>query len=439
MAAELIHPNRVSRIFRLGIRQKVVLVLVTVLFTALTISGWLALQNEKRNIISEVNNRGEYLSRFVAGSLVYGVVGYDYHTLQLLLDEITISDEIRYAKVINKKGNVMAEAGVPSDLDSGEMAMFYQDITLDDESVGQLTMGLSLKNLTQRLESQKFSLLTREAIVILLIVLGEFIALSYVIIRPVRTMSLSLQQNIDTDENQWGDLPVMSNDEFGLLAGQFNELQRQLKEANGLLQSKIDLADEKLKATNNQLMEQSMELQKINQEFKLLSVTDPLTSLYNRRHFEDLIETEIAMCFRHGDVSSLIMIDIDHFKNINDTWGHFAGDLVLKELASVLRHNIRKTDIVCRLGGEEFVILSKRAGKAEAVEVAEKLRVAVQARKITLNQDKLSITISLGIATIHDKLKTKSLEDFYRCADTALYVSKDSGRNQVTHYDDTIG
>lgn len=423
---------------RFGIRQKVVLILVTVLLTALSVSGYLALQSEKKDVIAEINNRGEYISRFVAGSLVYSIIGYDYHTIQLLLDEITVSDEIGYAKVVNKKGNVMAEAGDLAGKSSGEMALFRQEIRFEDEVVGQLTLGLSLENLTRRLESQKYTLVAREATIILLIALGEFLALSYIIMRPVRRMSESLQRNIDTDDDDWGELPVLSDDEFGLLAGQFNELQRQLKQVNGVLQSKIDLADERLKETNRQLLEQSRELHQMNEEFRLLSITDPLTGLYNRRHFEGLIETEVAMSARHGDKNSLIMIDIDHFKNINDTYGHFAGDLVLKDLAERLRSNIRKTDILCRVGGEEFLVLCKRAGKEEAKEIAEKLRVSVNSQKVTLNEDKISISISLGIATIPDANGTHRLEDFYRCADIALYVSKDGGRNIATHYDDTL-
>ncbi len=428
-------PTYYGRIMRMGIRQKVVLILVTVLLTALTISGWMALQREKRDVGAEIQNRGETISRFVAGALVYNVIGYDYHTIQLLLDEIVLSGEIGYVKVVNSKGNTMGQAGVLERESSGNMAIFHQDMRFEGEVVGKLTLGLSLKDLVQRLENQKFSLMTREAVIILLIALGEFLALSYIIVRPVRRMSESLKSNIASNCGGWRELPVISNDEFGMLALQFNDLQRQLKEANGLLQSKINLADVQLRETNRQLLDQSRELRKMNEEFRLLSVTDPLTGLYNRRHFEALIETEIAMSARHGDVNSLIMIDIDHFKRVNDDFGHFAGDMVLKDVANVLRSNIRKTDILCRLGGEEFVVMCKRAGKEEAKEIAEKLRCAVGGRKLQLNEGSIAVSISLGIATIPSAGAT-SLEEFYRYADVALYVSKDGGRNRFTHYED---
>lgn len=422
--------------FRFGVRQKVLLVLLTVLLSALTISGWMSLEKEKQDMLQEINQRGTDISRFVSKSLSFSVVGYDYHTVQLLLDEITFSEDVGYAKVTSKKGNVMAESGSMTNLDSGNLVLFDQAITLVDDYVGQLTLGLSTAKTINRLESQKYSLVTREAFIILLIALGEFIALSYIIIRPVSIITESLEHNVDENGQITGDIPLNSTDEFGHLAGQFNQLRAQLNDANLALQSKIDVADNQLLETNKQLLIQSEELKKINEEFKQLSITDPLTGLYNRRHFEDLMNTEIAMSIRYGDTNSLLVLDIDHFKKTNDTFGHQGGDIVLKEIAQILKQSMRKTDILCRIGGEEFVAFCKRSDKETSVDIAEKLRRTVANHQFDLGTEKIYITTSIGVASYPDKTNVGNKDELFKRADIALYYCKRNGRNMTKHYSD---
>ena len=159
-------------IFQLGVRQKVMLILLTVLLVALSVSGWMALKQEKLNTLKEINQRGSDISRFVAKSLAFSVVGYDYHTIQLLLDEVTFSDDVGYARVISKKGNVMAESGEIAPGNESTLVSFNQDIKLENDIVGQLVMGLSTQQTIERLESQKYSLFKREAFIILLIAFG---------------------------------------------------------------------------------------------------------------------------------------------------------------------------------------------------------------------------------------------------------------------------
>ena len=425
-----------SMIFRLGVRQKVMVILLLVLLTALTVSGWMALQQEKEDTLKEINQRGSDISRFVAKSLAYSVVGYDYHTIQLLLDEITLSDDVGYAKVISKKGGTMAESGDTSQKNNANLVLFNQDIKLEDDVVGHLVLGLSTAHTIHRLESQKYSLFKREAFIILLIAFGEFLALSFIIIRPVSVISSSLNNSIDENGKIIAKVPVISNDEFGQLAKSFNQLSTQLNEANERLQSKIHVADKELIKTNRQLMKQSEELKAISENLKKMSVTDELTGLYNRRRFDELIKSEMDMSYRYGDSNSILIIDIDHFKKINDNYGHPCGDSVLKDIAGLLKSKFRKTDVLCRIGGEEFVALCKRADKQSAMVIAENLRDIVENASMQYGELDIKITISIGIATVTNKSSDRDRDNLYRYADIALYHSKDAGRNRVTHYDD---
>ncbi len=410
------------------------LILLTVVLTALTISGWLALKEEERGTLKEIKQRGNDISRFVAKSLAYSVVGYDYHTIQLLLDEITVSEDIGYAKVVNTKGKAMGESGNIEN-QSG-MVIFAQDIKLNEEMVGSLLVGLSTKSTISRLESQKHSLLKREAMIILLIAMGEFMALSLIIIRPVTVMSKKLSNSVDENGRVITKLPVESNDEFGQLASLFNTLGEQLNEANARLHEKVELADQELIKTNRQLLKQSEELKHISEEFRKMSITDALTGLYNRRHFETLMEDEMNLASRYGDVNSLLVLDIDRFKNINDTYGHPCGDIVLKEISSTLRNSLRKSDILCRVGGEEFVAMCRRVGKQSAIDIAEKLRSRIEGLSVKWGDEVIHTTVSIGVATSNPKNKEAGPLALYKEADEAVYYSKENGRNRVIHKDD---
>lgn len=415
---------------KLGVRQKVLLVLLTVLLTALTVSGWLALRKQQANMLDEINQRGIDISRYVAKSLSFSIVGYDYHTIQLMLEEITSSEEIHYAVVTNIKGNIMGESGISnSNARPESVVMFHQKIFIDNEQVGDLEIGLSTIHMIKRLESQKYTLLKREALIILLIAFGEFTALSYIIMRPVSQITRYLHDNIDKDGHLVESIPVITSDEFGHMATQFNKLSSQLSNANRQLQSKIDVADRRLIETNTQLKQ-------LNEEFKILSITDPLTGLFNRRYFDELMTTELGMSNRHGDANSVLLIDIDYFKAINDTYGHYVGDIVLKALTKTLKDNIRQTDAICRIGGEEFAVLCKRADANAALEIAEKLRDVIENTLLAKDiDDELMVTISIGVASVPNARGSTTPEQLYKDVDTALYYSKNHGRNRCTHVD----
>jgi len=166
-------------------------------------------------------------------------------------------------------------------------------------------------------------------------------------------------------------------------------------------------------------------------ELELLASTDPMTKLYNRRYFSELATTVVQLAKRSGLVYSVIMVDIDKFKRINDAYGHKVGDEVIIALAKVLKYNGRKSDIVSRWGGEEFVILLPQTKLDGAAEIAEKLRKNVERLQVFAGEDnKISFTISLGVATVNFE-DCPDVEAVINNADKALYVAKESGRNRV--------
>lgn len=426
-----------NEFFKFGVRQKVLLVLMCVLLFSLSISGWLALEEEKESTLNVINQRGTDISRFVAKSLVYSVVGYDYHTIDFLLKEILLSDDVGYSKVVNLKGNTMAEEGDLVLNDPLKMVIFNEKIVLDGDVVGRLTLGFSTKKTMQHLDSRKYSLVKREALIILFIALGEFIALSFIIMKPVSKISESLKRN-NENNSSLGTIAITTNDEFGELAKKFNDLSENLNLANSELQSRVDYADKELIKTNNILLERSGELLELNDEFKKLSVTDSLTELFNRRYFEEILKDEVEVTKRHGDINSLLVIDIDHFKKVNDTYGHMHGDTVIKMIANVMKSRLRETDVLCRIGGEEFVAICRRADKQAATTLAEDIRKTVEEHIVVAGKDEIAVTISIGIITFNKENIEAYEDNIFKYADIALYYSKENGRNRVTHYSDIV-
>ncbi len=162
-------------------------------------------------------------------------------------------------------------------------------------------------------------------------------------------------------------------------------------------------------------------------ELTRLAVTDPLTGLWNRRHTTELLSADIAQAGRSGQALTLLMVDVDHFKSINDTHGHQIGDRVLIEVANRLREQVRTTDVVARWGGEEFVILLRYCGLSDAVAIAEKLRHRIA----DVPFERLcSVSVSIGAAEL---LPGEDLPSWVARADAALYQAKRSGRNTVAH------
>nr|WP_298164979.1 diguanylate cyclase [uncultured Pseudomonas sp.] len=179
-------------------------------------------------------------------------------------------------------------------------------------------------------------------------------------------------------------------------------------------------------ATNKQ------QLQAVNQQLKHLSRTDRLTGLNNRGYWEECLQHEYARHRRYQSMAALVMFDIDHFKVVNDTYGHQAGDKVIQAVAEVVREQVRDTDYPGRYGGEEFVVLLPDVDSAGAMLFAERLRQRIEALLVTYENQSIPFTISLGVADL--SYPTNGYQQLIERADQALYASKEGGRNRSSCY-----
>jgi diguanylate cyclase (GGDEF)-like protein len=252
--------------------------------------------------------------------------------------------------------------------------------------------------------------LTLALVVGLLFVIGlAAYLLSLSLVRPLNRLTSGAGKVAGGDLEV--DVPVSSRSEVGYLTEVFNDMVARLRQGR-----------EELASINETLREKNVELHEI-------SITDSLTGLYNRKHLMETLDKEVSRSQRHSRSFSLLVIDIDHFKKYNDTYGHLAGDEVLSKLASVFKESIRSSDYAARYGGEEFIIMLPEIGPDQGVEAAERIRHKVAEEIFSGDGESIKVTISVGVACYPKN--GEDAESVIRNADAALYEAKELGRNRV--------
>lgn len=264
-----------------------------------------------------------------------------------------------------------------------------------------------------------FSVVARVFVVDLgIILLFSWVAyqITTAIVRPIEALSQGARRISQ------GELGIQipegdGHDELSLLTRTFNDMTRKLRRHQNEIQ-----------AAHAELRTQYDELERANEVLEQLSITDGLTKLHNHRFFQDVLTREIKRVSRTGDPLSMLLVDIDDFKRLNDRLGHAAGDELLTGIARILNDAIRETDFVARYGGEEFVVVAPDTDRDGALHLAEKIRTAIAESSFILDESMqlTKMTVSVGVAQYRGNRKS-----FFQAADQALYRAKGSGKNCV--------
>lgn len=264
------------------------------------------------------------------------------------------------------------------------------------------------------------------AIVLIVSLVASRIAGSFV--RPLRALSDGAERLSRGERDVEIDETTLTSEEVNVLTRTFNEMSRGL-ERNA---REIETSHQAVKVANDELIEKNQELSDVNLVLEQLSITDGLTKLHNHRYFQESIATECKRSLRSKDPLSLILIDIDFFKQWNDRLGHAGGDEILRRLAEVLNQCVRETDILTRYGGEEFALIALNTDLDGAIALGEKIRQSVEEESFVTDvpSEKEQLTVSVGVATLDEDRK-----QLFNDADGALYTAKDTGRNRVVAAD----
>lgn len=238
-------------------------------------------------------------------------------------------------------------------------------------------------------------------------------------------------QRIETN----GELSFVFNEMIKNMEDNRHRLRRrdaELFDVNARLHQEIEertKSQDKLEVANATLQSQILEIQSLQAKLREQAIRDSLTSLFNRRFLEETLDRELSAAARGRSLLTILLLDLDHFKEFNDQYGHEAGDTVLRVVGSLLRGNTRSSDIACRYGGEEFIVVLPGATLELGCERAEFLRVAFEQTEVMFNGKLLKATFSVGVSTYPTHGSTR--EELIRAADMALYGAKRSGRNRI--------
>ena len=271
-----------------------------------------------------------------------------------------------------------------------------------------------------------FGVVTRIFVIdLFLVLLASFLAfrVTAAVLHPIEVLSDGARSIAQGQIDHEVPEPA-TRDEIGLLARTFNDMLRRLRRQQA-----------EIEAVNLDLRERNAELQQAKETFEQLSITDGLTKLHNHRFFQDHLTREILRVGRSGEPLSMLLVDLDDFKQLNDRLGHAAGDELLAGIARILNQSVRATDLLARYGGEEFVVLLPDTDLDGAFRLAEKIRTAVAESSFILDESlrPVRVTVSIGAAQFAGNRKA-----FFRAADRALYRAKDHGKNCVLTDEETI-
>lgn len=418
-----------------------------VLIAVLSLS-FLSIYRERKNFKAGLESQAELLLEIIPRTL------HD-QLYRMELDELIATARIAESNanitklvVYDKQGIILADssASTPTfaqDIDPlGKLLIHWEEddiymdwqkeqlvagrpIILGNQPIGAIAIGLSTKSLNSNISS-----LTQQNIILAVLIIGLGIGLTILYMRQIIHPLTELTDI--TTQMATGDLTIRAEfrqqDEIGQLGDSFNQMADSIQEREAELITLTTSLEKTIAERTSELLQQ-------NEKLEQLAITDPLTKVFNRRFFFELAEKEFKRAKRYKHPLSVAILDADHFKNINDSYGHLIGDQILVNLAQICLENIRSVDIFARYGGEEFVVLMPEANCKAAVTTAERLREKVINATLLDGSIDIMVSISLGAACWNGK-QDITLDTLLARADQALYRAKETGRNQVVLWGD---
>jgi diguanylate cyclase (GGDEF)-like protein/PAS domain S-box-containing protein len=233
-----------------------------------------------------------------------------------------------------------------------------------------------------------------------------------------------LELKVPKDPSRYLDLQITPLNDRGQLISGHLMVFRDITESKQV--------EKRLRYVNDRLQGQLIEIGLLQSKLREQAIRDPLTDIFNRRYLDETLEREISRAARENYPVCVIMVDIDHFKQVNDTYGHEAGDLVLKAIARTLSEHSRRGDFACRYGGEEFLVVLPNISLETACERAQDLRTSLTLLRVPYEYHSLSVTISMGVACFPENGQTRHA--LLRAADQAMYAAKEAGRDHILSY-----
>ncbi|MCC6333816.1 MAG: diguanylate cyclase [Myxococcales bacterium] len=427
----------------MGIRGQLTLLVAALVAIALAVGAWVEVRRERREELAEFRSRHEKTLQAIGVTVAVYVAQNDLGGLDTLVAQLTeamAARDLTELVVLDDEGRVLAHS-TPELFNTVLTDDFTREALDSDGPVwaregrtyriavpavsGIRWATVSARFSVDRLEASFVRARLRLALAILALfgtlTLMLYVGLDRLVVRPVRALQQAARRM--GEGHLATRAPALRSVELAELSETMNKMAAALQHERENLEHVV--------------AERTRELQELNARLGRLAVTDGLTGVYNHRRFQEAISAELLRSERHKRPMGVLMIDVDFFKKVNDAMGHPAGDELLRRMAEVLSSDLRQTDLIARYGGEEFAVVLPETTKSEALQVGERMRVAVEER---INQGTpwpTKVTVSIGVATYPEDGKTT--EQLIASADQAMYIAKRQGRNRVVGARGVIG
>jgi len=402
-------------------------VLASVLITSAVV-GVVRVQNERGSLGELIDRAGMSVATATASGAASLVAGYDYGNLEILARNVARQPDVIRVGIRNLAGRVMSEAAGEA---AGTYKRYEAPIVFDSQTIGSVSVDISTKTLENALAALYWRVFIEQAVFGLILGAIVYVFTAGGIVSPILRLTRAMEEAAANDDDFVArDLEVKSRDEIGRLVSVFNKMNRALVNYHSQLRGRIDFANRELQEKNIQLAGRTRELEHALDMLSAMATTDWLTELPNRRKFDETLSRMFHQSERFLENISLVLFDVDYFKQINDSHGHGAGDQVLRDIGTLLRLHVRKSDLPARLGGDEFGIILYHTNAEQALVFVESLLRHLQDYVFEYDGFRLEIGFSVGIAQYDASMNAP--RELYFAADRALYQSKRDGRGRCS-------
>lgn len=423
-----------NRLIIFGLRGKIALLTLICVALILSATGFYQIYKYEYQLLQNSRAEVRQVAKVATQSLDWlDLKPEKNHQLQLLLNQLSAHTLISYVKLLSHEGAVLAQAGKQNRNSRDYTFLLIEPFTLQQQPAGFLHLELNKLYFNDKMKQYKRQIINDHSFMGALIALCVIVTISLVVFKPLKRISNSLV--VDFNET---DIPVtksiLEDNELSLIAKRCLELRRDQKKTQQELNHEIKCSDSQLGELQKQLVNRFHELQQVKKELNDISQTDSLTTLYNRKYFDAFLENEVNGAMREKRQAHIVVIEIDHFKNINQAYGSKSGNIIIAQIARVLRSRVPNQFKIFRTSGKKFTLVCFDNTREELLVLAHYLRDAVASNPMATENDQLQVTVCMGASSYPNSFNTESAEDLFQCAEVALHYSKEHSINRLTHF-----